>query len=73
MESAIKKLLEEYRRKISDEEIILEKIRLNNRDARHYGNEEEMRQLRLERVSALARMQAYVQAKADIDSLLDYT
>ncbi len=72
MKNEIKKLITEYESKIQDEEIVLDSIKTKNRKARHNSDRDTMSQLRIERVAADAKKQAYTQAKADLDSLLDY-
>jgi len=72
MESEIIKLIKEYDSKIAAEEKVIWTIRGQNAEARRKKDRIRMEELRLERVVADARKQAYIQAKYDIDSLLDH-
>jgi hypothetical protein len=72
MKKAIDKLILEYEQKISQEEILLDSIKKKNTIARHNEDIEAMGVYREEMRVSSSRQQAYIQAKADIDSLLDY-
>ena len=72
MESEIIKLIKEYDSKIAAEEKVIWTIRGQSAEARREKDRKRVEELRLERVVADARQQAYVQAKYDIDSLLDH-
>jgi len=72
MKNAIEKLIKEYEIKIDNEEKKLSAIKKENSTARRNGDEKTMFIMTEERQIADARRQAYVQAKADINSLFDY-
>ena len=72
MLNEIGKLLVEYQLKINDCETLLDhKHELIGKN-RHEKNLENVAALRKEQAIIRAQKQAYVQAKADIDSLIDY-
>tara|TARA_R110000787_G_scaffold285086_1_gene399803 strand:+ start:216 stop:437 length:222 start_codon:yes stop_codon:yes gene_type:complete len=72
MEQAIEKMKAEYDLKIDDCDkmigILRVNIAANRRDLQGQGNDT----LRVDRAIEQAKRQAYVQAKYDFDSLLDY-
>ena len=72
MEAEIIKLIKEYDRKITAVGKVIWTIRGQIAEARKKKDRKRVEGLRLERVVADARQQAYVQAKYDIDSLLDH-
>jgi len=72
MLNEISKLLVEYQLKINDCDTLLDhKYGLIGK-SRHEKNHENVAALRKEQAIIRAQKQAYVQAKADIDSLIDY-
>ncbi len=72
METEIEKMKEHYDFKIEDCDKIISHLRIcisqNRRDLKGQGNDK----LRSDRSIEQAKRQAYVQAKYDFDSLLDY-
>ena len=69
MENSIKKMIKEYEEKIEFQDILIKNVVKEIRGLRSGGLD--TTDLRHQRQLAEARRQAYVQAKSDIDSLLD--
>ena len=72
MEAEINKMKDEYEFKIQDCDEIISSYRKKIAANRKSGNDEESEHLRKDRAIEQAKRQAYVQAKYDFDSLLDY-
>ena len=72
MKKRIEKLIAEYDKKIAMCDKSLKMTADHNRIARKEGNTDLMEIYREERIEWESRKGAYVQAKADIDSLLDF-
>lgn len=72
MKSRIEKLIAEYNKKIAMCDKTLNLTKKDNIVARRDGDEELMQVYREERREWEARKGAYVQAKADIESFLDF-
>lgn len=75
LEKEIYKLKKQYDTKIKDCETLIEtqrKVISENRRNDNYDDSRIM-EIRINRKITQAQMQAYIQAKADIDSLLDYS
>jgi hypothetical protein len=70
MKTQIEKLMKEYDEKVEMEDKRLKIVEGYIREARAAGANYD--ELRTDRKIINARRQAYVQAKSDIDSLLDY-
>ncbi|KZX78291.1 hypothetical protein A3715_28345 [Oleiphilus sp. HI0009] len=70
MKKEIQRFIDEYERKRTDCDKLLEAINKEISIARR--NEKDDSDLRQERMLILAKQQAYIQRKADFDSLLDY-
>jgi hypothetical protein len=71
MKDRIEKLIREYSRKIQMCDDKLESISADNRTARKNGDENLMQIYREERREWESRRAAYIQARVDIDSILD--
>ena len=72
MQTEINKLLVEYQLKINDCDTLLNQKYGLIGESRHAKNNDLVASLRKEKAIIEARKQAYVQAKHDIDSLIDY-
>ena len=72
MEQAISKMKGDYDRKIEDCDKIIKHLRQLICNNRRDGNDSHDGSLRKDRAIEQAKRQAYVQAKYDLDSLLDY-
>ncbi len=74
MKKAIKHLIQEYNNKINDRDVLLNNCSRTRRDLRHKGHTKgcEYESISKEMAVLNAQKQAYVQAKADIDSLFDF-
>jgi hypothetical protein len=72
MLNEINKLLTEYQLKINDCDTLLDKKYCLIGENRQAKNHDVVAAIRKEKAIIEAKKQAYVQAKSDIDSLLDY-
>lgn len=72
MKYQIAKLMCEYEAKIVQCDVMLDDIKKANTKARHDYIKVAMREYQVDRVLWDARKQAYIQAKTDFDSLLDF-
>ena len=72
MNTAILKMKDEYEFKIQDCDEVIASYRKKITANRKSGNDAESDCLRKDRAIEQAKRQAYVQAKYDFDSLLDY-
>ena len=72
IKNRIKKMITEYTVKIATCEKTLKQIKEQKINARQQGDVELMQDLRVSRKEWDAKKTAYIQAKADIDSLLDF-
>lgn len=71
MEDEIQKLISEYYKKISDVEIQLSNI--SSEIQRERRSKEDYTSLKIEQARMLTKLNLYHQARADFDSLLDFT
>jgi hypothetical protein len=72
LEKEINKLLSQYKLKIEIAESSIESIRKATVQARRNDDKDEMEYLAKERAAKSAQLNAYIQAKSDIDGLIDY-
>tara|TARA_R110002096_G_scaffold199455_1_gene383363 strand:+ start:203 stop:424 length:222 start_codon:yes stop_codon:yes gene_type:complete len=72
MEDEIKKMKAEYDIKISNCDKSIQQARTAITICRKHGRDDDAKSLRKDRAIEQAKRQAYVQAKYDFDSLLDY-
>lgn len=73
LKGAIEKLLAAYSARIDLADSELATIKASIREARSVGDRARQEQLAMDRRVVEARRQIVVQARADIDSLLDYS
>tara|TARA_R110002096_G_scaffold215109_1_gene402856 strand:- start:33 stop:254 length:222 start_codon:yes stop_codon:yes gene_type:complete len=72
MKEAIEYLIEQYKQKEKDCDTLLSVIAKRITEYRRSGDEISIQTQRREQAILFAQRQAYVQARADIDSLIDY-
>jgi len=72
MKDAINKLIKEYEQKENDLDVAIEKVEKRKRGARRSNNNALRNSLHLDLMCLLAQKVAYVQSRADINSLIDY-
>ena len=72
LEKEINKLLAQYKIKIEIAESSIESIRKATCEARKQNDKDEMEYLAKERAIKSTQLNAYIQAKSDIDGLIDY-
>ena len=72
MEQEIKKLVDLYEDKIRYHESILKIYGCNLKKYRKEGNKQQVEYLLKDRISLFAQLNACIQAKSDIENLLDF-
>jgi len=72
MNTAISKMKADYDRKLEDCDKLISHLRIQISTNRRNGHDQENETLRRDRAIEQAKRQAYMQAKYDFDSLLDY-